>query len=79
MLPLKAGLGPTKLIPVGSDINCYTKDWFSAFMRYDRTSYWGYPKNSLLALVSNWERKLDNQNHNRGRTTHRLLKIFPRK
>lgn len=50
MLPLKAGLGTTKIIPVGSDINCYTKDWFSVFMRYDRTSYWSYPKNSLLAL-----------------------------
>lgn len=50
MLALKAGLGTTKIIPVGSDTNCYTKDWSSAFTRCDRTSYWSYTKNSLLAL-----------------------------
>lgn len=78
MLVLKAGLSSAEIIPVGNDINCYIKDWSSAFVRYDKTSYWSHIKISLLAL-SKQLKKIGNQKHNRGRTTDMLLKKCVRK
>lgn len=64
LLKITYSLGTTKIIPVDNHINCYTKDWLLAFLRYSKISYWSYRKNPLLALSKQYQNKTKQQQTN---------------